>query len=121
MASSESDTKPRNRKMRMSIPWLSAQTTRIIKEGLRFLRSSGVTDSIEYFALVVKQLGLSQALGNFPSMILRVTARRSNGDCDIARRNGLASKSGNADGVKFLPYSVLCTWQHRPYSMKGKR
>jgi hypothetical protein len=121
VASSESDTKPRKKVSGMPILCLSEQATHKAENNLRYLWSRGVVDSIEYFTLVVKQPGLSQALGFYPSMILRVTARRSDGDCDIARRNGLALKSGNADGVKFLPYSMLCSWKHRPYTMKVLR
>lgn len=118
MLSSESDTKPRKINVRMPIFWLTAQATRRIKEDLRSLWSSGVVDSIEYFALTVKQPGLSQALGLIPSMNLRATPRNSNGDCDIARRNGLTMKSGNADRVKFLPHLASCLGKHCPHSME---
>ena len=56
-----------------------------------------------------------------PSMVLQSAMRRPNGDCDIARRGGLAMKSGNADRVKLLTHSVPCTRKHRPHPMEGKR
>jgi hypothetical protein len=57
----------------------------------------------------------------FPSMAVRVTARKSDGNCDIARRGGLAVRPGNAGGVKPLPYSVSFPRKHRPYSVKENR
>lgn len=47
--------------------------------------------------------------------------RRPDGDCDIARRGGLALKSGNADGVKPLPHSASRSGKHRPHTKEGKR
>lgn len=121
MPSSESDTKPRKLKLRMPIFWLIAQAIHRTNEDLRSLWSSGVVDSIEYFTLAVNQPGVSQALGNIPSMKLRATTRSSNGDCDIARRDGLAMKPGNAGGVKSLPHSALCKGKHCPHSMEESR